>query len=152
MICDWGSLFYSRDSRFMSLIDSRYLWNSQKWQILISVNRDLDFFIFLSMTRTPPPSPLPPLKKVFVYGKGVQNTCRTKFTNIFFFNFHLYVRRHEIFSHASLLIVIIIKKVSPLKRLCLSHIIKNNRTEFALHRKYKLISFTVTELEFITVW
>jgi hypothetical protein len=26
--------------------------------------------------------------KVFVYGKGCQN--RSKFTNIFFFNFHLY--------------------------------------------------------------
>ena len=45
MICDWGNLsflcrrlfFYSRDPRFMSLIDSPCnLWNSQKWQILIS--------------------------------------------------------------------------------------------------------------------
>ena len=29
------------------LLIHRYLWNSQKWQILISVNRDLDFFYFL---------------------------------------------------------------------------------------------------------
>jgi hypothetical protein len=28
------------------LLIHHYLWNSQKWQILISVNRDLDFFIF----------------------------------------------------------------------------------------------------------
>jgi hypothetical protein len=76
------------------LLIYRYLWNFQKWQILISVNRELDFLHFQRfVTRTPNP---PLKKKVFVYGKGVQNTCtgRSKFTNIFFFNFHLYFRRH----------------------------------------------------------
>ena len=35
------------------LLIHRYLWNSQKWQILIQVNRDLDFFYFLRfVTRT----------------------------------------------------------------------------------------------------
>jgi hypothetical protein len=29
------------------LLIHRYLWNSQKWQILISVNRDFYFFYFL---------------------------------------------------------------------------------------------------------
>ena len=47
----------------------RDLWNSQKWQ-----------------------KPLTPFK-VFVYWKGVVN--RSKFTNIFFLNFHLYFRRHS---------------------------------------------------------
>jgi hypothetical protein len=36
------------------LLIYRDLWNSQKWQILISVNRDFDFFYFLRfVTRTP---------------------------------------------------------------------------------------------------
>ena len=82
MICDWGSpsflcrlglwfgyFFNSRDPRFMSLIDSPW------------------FVKFSKMAENPP-------FKVFVYGKGVQNTCRSKCTNIFFFNFQLYFRRH----------------------------------------------------------
>jgi hypothetical protein len=65
MICDWGSLSFlyrptAEESRTMIgvfffilvtldlrlLLIHRDLWNSQKWQILISVNRDLDFFLF----------------------------------------------------------------------------------------------------------
>ena len=37
------------------LLIHRDLWNSQKWQILIYVNRDFDFFYFLRwVTGTPP--------------------------------------------------------------------------------------------------
>jgi hypothetical protein len=83
-----GYFFYSHDPRFktVSLIH-RDLWNSER-EILISVNRDLDFFISSEIREQKPPPPF----KVFVYGKGVQN--RYKFTNIFFFfNFHLYFLR-----------------------------------------------------------
>jgi hypothetical protein len=87
-----GYLVYSRVTLDLWLIlIHRDLWNSQKWQILISVNRDLDFFLLTEICD----QKLPPLffLKVFVYWKGVLN--RSKFTNIFFFNFHLYFRRHS---------------------------------------------------------
>jgi hypothetical protein len=60
------------------LLIHRYLWNSQKSQILISVNRDLDFFYFLRfVTRIPIFCFL-----VFVYGKGVQNTWTSSFKQV----------------------------------------------------------------------
>jgi hypothetical protein len=82
-ICDWGNLGLTYDwgiffilvtlDLFLVLIH-RDLWNSQKWQILISLNRNLDFFFFLRfVTRN--------FFKVFVYGKGCQN--RSKFTKFF---------------------------------------------------------------------
>jgi hypothetical protein len=79
MIYDWNRVFFFIlvTLHLCLLLIHRYLWNSQKYQILISVNRDLDFFYFLRfMTRT-----LFFFFWVFVYGKGVQNTCRFKFTN-----------------------------------------------------------------------
>ena len=79
---DWGIFFILVTLDLCLLLIHRDLWNSQKWQILISVNRDLDFYFLRFVTRNPSPF------KVFVYGKGVQN--RSKFTNIFFFNFRLY--------------------------------------------------------------
>ena len=89
---DWGIFFILVTLDLCLLLIHRDLWNSQKCQILISVNRDLDLFlIFLRFCSEKPPPP--PLFKVFVYGKGVQNIY--KFTNIFFFNFHLYFRRHS---------------------------------------------------------
>jgi hypothetical protein len=49
MICDWNGLFFFIlvTLHLCLLLIRSYLWNSQKWQILISVNRDLDFFYFL---------------------------------------------------------------------------------------------------------
>ena len=47
MICDWGIFFILVTLDLCLLLIHRDLWNSQKWQILISVNRDLDFFNFL---------------------------------------------------------------------------------------------------------
>ena len=41
---DWGIFFIFVTLDFCLLLIHRDLWNSQKWQILISVNRDLDFF------------------------------------------------------------------------------------------------------------
>ena len=74
MICDWGNLsflcrrlfFYSRDPRFMSLIDSPWFVKFSKMAnfnfqssifVVISVNRDLDFFLIFwdSWPETPPP-------------------------------------------------------------------------------------------------
>jgi hypothetical protein len=61
MICDWGSPSFRRQRNrglwlgiffilvtldLCLLLIHRDLWNSQKWQILISVNRDLDLFLF----------------------------------------------------------------------------------------------------------
>jgi hypothetical protein len=79
-----GYLVYSRVTLDLWLIlIHRDLWNSQKWQILISVNRDLDFFLLTEICDQKPH----PLFRVFVYWRGVLN--RSKFPNIFFFNFHL---------------------------------------------------------------
>jgi hypothetical protein len=49
MICDWNGLFFFIlvTLHLCLLLIRSYLWNSQKWQILISVNRDSDFFYFL---------------------------------------------------------------------------------------------------------
>jgi hypothetical protein len=106
MICDWGSpsflcrgvrrqrnlrlwlgyFFYSRDPRFMSLIDS--LW-FVKFSKMANFNFHESWFLFFFIFWDSWPETLPPPPfKVFVYGKGVQN--RSKFTNSFFFNFHLY--------------------------------------------------------------
>ena len=49
MICDWGIFFILVTLDLCLLLIHRDLWNSQKWQILISVNRDLDFFYFLRL-------------------------------------------------------------------------------------------------------
>ena len=46
MICDWGIFFILVTLDLCLLLIHRDLWNSQKWQILISVNRDLGFFLF----------------------------------------------------------------------------------------------------------
>ena len=89
MICDWGIFFYSRDPRFMSLIDSPWFVKFSKMANFNFRESWFGFFLF-SVISDQNPHPF----KVFVYGKGVQNTCRSKFTNIFFFNFHLYFRRH----------------------------------------------------------
>ena len=67
MICDWGSPT-AEESRTMIgvfffiivtldlclLLIHRDLWNSQKWQILISVNRDLDFILTVICDQNPP--------------------------------------------------------------------------------------------------
>jgi hypothetical protein len=64
MICDKGIFFYSRDPPLFFFFFFFFF---------------LFFFFFF---------------KVFVYGKGVQNACKSKFTKKKFFNFHLYFRRH----------------------------------------------------------
>jgi hypothetical protein len=46
MICDWGIFFILATLDLCLLLIHRDLWNSQKWQILISVNHDFIFFIF----------------------------------------------------------------------------------------------------------
>ena len=89
-----GYFFYSCDPWLILLLIHRDLWNSQKWQILIFRETWFGFFYFLRfVTRNnplpPPPPPPPPFLKFSSYGKGVQN--RPKFTNIIFFNFHLYL-------------------------------------------------------------
>ena len=79
MICDWNGVFFFTLAtlHICLLLIHRYLWNSQKCQILISVNRDLDFFYFLRfVTRTPI------FFLVFVYGKGVQNTWTSSFKQV----------------------------------------------------------------------
>ena len=43
---DWGIFFILVTLDLCLLLIHRDLWNSQKWQIFISVNRDLDFFLF----------------------------------------------------------------------------------------------------------
>jgi hypothetical protein len=81
-----GYFFYSCDPWFISLIDS-------SWSVKFSKMTNFNFreswfgyiFFFWDLW---PESPLP-LLKFSSYGKGVQN--RPKFTNIIFFNFHLYV-------------------------------------------------------------
>jgi hypothetical protein len=65
MICDWGIFFILVTLDLSLLLIHRDLWNSQKWQILISVKRDLDLIYFLIFVTPPPPS-----FKVSVYGKG----------------------------------------------------------------------------------
>ena len=53
---EWGIFFILVTLHLCLLLIHRYLWNSQKWQILTSVNSDLDFFYFLRfVTRTLPP-------------------------------------------------------------------------------------------------
>jgi hypothetical protein len=54
---DWGIFFILVTLDLCLLLIHRDLWNSQKWQILISVNRDLDFFLF-SEIRDQKPLPL----------------------------------------------------------------------------------------------
>ena len=44
-VCDWGIWYILVTLDLCLLFIHRHLWNSQKWQILLSVNRDLDFFI-----------------------------------------------------------------------------------------------------------
>jgi hypothetical protein len=62
-----GYFFYSRDPRFMSLLDSPWFVKFSKMANFNFGNRDLDLFYFLRfVTRTPLPFPF----KVFVYGKG----------------------------------------------------------------------------------
>ena len=74
--------FYSRDPRFISLIDSPWFVKFSKMGNFYFRESWFRFtFQFLS-DQNPPPL------KVFVYGKGVHNS--SKFANIFFFNFHLY--------------------------------------------------------------
>jgi hypothetical protein len=102
---DWDIFFILVTLDLCLLLIYRDLWNSQKWQILISVNRDLDLFLFpeiraqalVSFKKYMPPSSsvpvdswpvTPPSLLKFSSIKGVQN--RSKFTNIYFFNFHLY--------------------------------------------------------------
>jgi hypothetical protein len=63
---EWGIFFILVTLHLCLLLIHRYLWNSQKWQILISVNRDLIFFYFLRS----------------VYGKGVQNTWTSSFKQV----------------------------------------------------------------------
>jgi hypothetical protein len=63
-----GYLVYFRVTLDLRLIlIHRDLWNSQKWQILISVNRDLDFFLLTEICDQNSPPPF----KDFVYWKGV---------------------------------------------------------------------------------
>ena len=91
MICDWcspsflcrlglwfGYFFYSRDPRFMSLIDSPWFVKFSKMANFNFRESWFGFFFFFSAIRDQNP---PPFFKVFIYGKGVQN--RSKFTNIF---------------------------------------------------------------------
>ena len=64
------------------LLIHRDLWNSQKWQILISVNRDLDFFYFLWLvTRTPTLLKFSSMEKVFKI--HVDLNLQTFFSSIF---------------------------------------------------------------------
>ena len=53
MICDWNGVFFFIlvTLHLCLLLIHRYLWNSQKCQILISVNRDFDFFYFLRFVK-----------------------------------------------------------------------------------------------------
>ena len=79
-----GYLVYSRVTLDLWLIlIHRDLWNSQKWQILISVNPDLDFFFFSSgfVTRNHPPHLLKfsSIEKVFIIYLNLQ----TFFSSIF---------------------------------------------------------------------
>jgi hypothetical protein len=76
---DWGILFILVTLDLRLLLIHRDLWNSHKWQTLISVNRDLDFFLFSEIRDQ---NPLPLLK---FYGKGVQIdlNLQTFFSSIF---------------------------------------------------------------------
>jgi hypothetical protein len=65
---EWGIFFILVTIHLCLLLIYRYLWNSQKWQILIWI-----FFIFWDSW--PEPSPFF-FFLVFVYGKGAQNTCK----------------------------------------------------------------------------
>jgi hypothetical protein len=90
----------SCDPRFMVHIESQWF---VKFSKMANINFRESWFGFFFINRDFwPETPHPPPFKVFVYYKGVLN--RSKFTNIFFFNFHLYFSRHS-----PLLIVIIIK-------------------------------------------
>ena len=53
MIYDWNRVFFFIlvTLHLCLLLIHRYLWNSQKCQILISVNRDFDFFYFLRFVK-----------------------------------------------------------------------------------------------------
>jgi hypothetical protein len=56
---DWGIFFILLTLDLCLLLIHRDLWNSQKCQILISVNRDLDLFFYFSeilFRKTPSPS------------------------------------------------------------------------------------------------
>jgi hypothetical protein len=80
-----GYYFYSCDPWFISLIDSSW---SVKFSKMTNFNfRESWFGFFFSEIRDQKHPP--PFLKFSSYGKGVQN--RPKFTNIIFFNFHLYL-------------------------------------------------------------
>jgi hypothetical protein len=80
MICDWNGVFffYSRDPSFMSLIDSPLFVKFSKMANFNFRESWFGFFLFSEIRDQKLP----------------KNTCRCKFTNIFFFNLHLYFRRH----------------------------------------------------------
>ena len=69
------------------LLIYRYLWNFQKWQILISVNRELDFLHFQRfVTRTPKPplkKKFSSMEKVFKIHVPVDLNLQTFFSSIF---------------------------------------------------------------------
>jgi hypothetical protein len=65
MICDWGIFFILVTLDLCLLLIHRELWNSQKWQILISVNRDLNFLKF-SVIRDQKHRPHPPFFYFFL--------------------------------------------------------------------------------------
>ena len=86
-----GYLFYSRDPRFMFVIDLPWFVKFSKMANFNFRQSWFGFFFLFFWIRDQKP-PTPPFK-IFVYWKGVHNI--SKFTNIFFFNFHLYLRRHS---------------------------------------------------------
>jgi hypothetical protein len=92
MICEWGSpsflcrriffILVTFDPRFMSHIDSPWFVKFSKMAnfnfqssifVVISVNRDLDFFLFSEIRDQKHPPPPPFFFFFFVYRKGVQN-------------------------------------------------------------------------------
>jgi hypothetical protein len=97
MICDWGSPSFLSDGREISdydwgiffilmtldlclLLIHRDLWNSQKWQMLFSVNSDLDFFSLWDSWPEPPPLlKFSSMEKVF----NIDLNLQTFFSSIF---------------------------------------------------------------------
>ena len=84
---DWGIFFILVTLDLCLLLIHCDLWNSQKWPILISMNRDLDFFLF-SEIRDQKHSPLPLLKfssmeKVFKIDLNLQTVFSSIFICIF---------------------------------------------------------------------
>ena len=84
---DWGIFFILVTLDLCLLLIHCDLWNSQKWPILISMNRDFDFFLF-SEIRDQKHSPLPLLKfssmeKVFKIDLNLQTVFSSIFICIF---------------------------------------------------------------------